>query len=77
MVFIGAKGQRRCVDVRLQTLREEAAGVLLVRLRRLFKNAPPSTAGARDPLGVNLLSGKYQVTWLMIFHISRTFQLLQ
>lgn len=69
IVFIGGKGQWWCVNVHFLTLRE-AAGIPLVSLCCLFKNAQCSTTGSSDPLGVNLLSGKYQVTWPMKFHIS-------
>ena len=71
MVFIGAKGQWWCVYVRFLTWRE-SAGVPLISLCCLFKNAWRSTTGSCDPLGVNLLSSKYQVTWPMKFHISRS-----
>jgi len=47
--------------VRFLMLRE-ASGILLISLCCLFKNAQHSTAGSSDPHGINLLSGKYQLT---------------
>lgn len=43
-----------------------------VNLCCLFKNALRSTTGSADPPALNLLSGKYQVTWPKKSLISKT-----